>query len=513
MSKRPLAETQTPNLAPDAQYVLAAFEQKSGLFGLTAEVKSRFDGDYLVINVGNPTNRFFEMLQVLSGELSGNSRFCGRVTLAKVGRKVWLHSPESLLFQKVLSESLTIGRESLQEDFFDRYIPSVFGAESQIINAANHFVFGRRGSGKSSILVYAAKKIAEKRGAYVWISMQTYEKRRDENVTIDVLSEISEQLLQKYPANAELIELHSTLAQLRSTRAITTDEIRQLLPRVRRVLAPIATLAGGLMLFLDDIHVLPSDFQPQLLSHLYAISRGSKIWLKISAIENLTRNWDAATRLGLEIPNDAQAIRLDFNLTMPDKAKKHLQEIFDVNAAYCGLPSAQSLYGSGVLDRIVWVSAGVPRDAIYFLLQAISKATFLERRVVAVADINAAASDSADGKLRALEKDAGDEQHEVLAIFERLKSFCQSQRKNAFLVEIRNDASSFKSVLKLIDLRFLHVLSPGLTPHRAGRRYMALLLDYGFYVGIRTARSIELFQGAPKTPTYKELRSLPSYEE
>lgn len=36
-------------------------------------------------------------------------------------------------------------------------------------------------------------------------------------------------------------------------------------------------------------------------------------------------------------------------------------------------------------------------------------------------------------------------------------------------------------------------------------------LDYGFYVGIRAAKSVDLFQKEPKTPTAQELRKLPIF--
>jgi len=141
-----------------------------------------------------------------------------------------------------------------------------------------------------------------------------------------------------------------------------------------------------------------------------------------------------------------------------------------------------------------------------------SKAVFQKRKLVAVADINSATSEAADDKLRSLEKDAGNDKESVLRVLEQVKELCQKQRRNAFLVEIRNNNDKYNAILKLIDLRLLHVLSPGITPDRAGKRYSALLLDYGFYVGIRTARSIELFQKQPKTHASKELRSLPRLE-
>ena len=91
-----------------------------------------------------------------------------------------------------------------------------------------------------------------------------------------------------------------------------------------------------------------------------------------------------------------------------------------------------------------------------------------------------------------------------------IKDFCISKkRKNAFLLEIKNEDPFFRNIQALIALRLVHVIHEGITPHEAGRRYQALLLDYGFYVGIRAARSVDLFQKEPKTPTARDLRQLP----
>jgi hypothetical protein len=341
--------------------------------------------------------------------------------------------------------------------------------------------------------------------------MQTYEQRADEKVTVEVLLEMLTQLDRNVASRAEYQDLELRLRALTAAPSVTADQVRELLPQVKRILTPIAASWGRLTLFLDDLHVLNPDFQPQFLSHMYAFARGNNIILKISAIENLTRSWDPSTKSGLQSPHDIQPIKLDYNLTAPDKAKKHLVDILDVNAKFCGLPSVHTICGSDVLTRVVWASAGVPRDAIYTLVEGIKNATLKNRKVIAVADINTAISSSIDEKQRSLAVDAGSEEQVMQSTLDRINTFCRDQRKNAFLVEVQNHEPTYKIILKLIDLRFLHVLSPGITPGRAGRRYMALLLDYGFYVGIRAARAIELFQEELEALSSRSLRGLPKF--
>ena len=61
---------------------------------------------------------------------------------------------------------------------------------------------------------------------------------------------------------------------------------------------------------------------------------------------------------------------------MPDKAAGHIEGILDAHAIYCGLPGVRFLCTSAdVLSRLVWVSAGVPRDALNLFAQAMTKGT------------------------------------------------------------------------------------------------------------------------------------------
>jgi hypothetical protein len=94
-----------------------------------------------------------------------------------------------------------------------------------------------------------------------------------------------------------------------------------------------------------------------------------------------------------------------------------------------------------------------------------------------------------------------------------VKDFCiKKERKNAFLVEIQNDDPFYQEILKLVDLRLVHVISEGITVGEAGRKYVALILDYGFYTGIRAAQSVDLFNRQTKRVAYKDLRKLPVFK-
>lgn len=108
-----------------------------------------------------------------------------------------------------------------------------------------------------------------------------------------------------------------------------------------------------------------------------------------------------------------------------------------------------------------------------------------------------------------MEQDASEQADELKGVLEIIKAFCiKEKRQNAFLIEIDNTSELFKRATSLVQLRFLHVISEGTTPHEAGRKYLALILDYGLYIGIRAAQSVELFNRSFEDSSAAALRKL-----
>ena len=126
-----------------------------------------------------------------------------------------------------------------------------------------------------------------------------------------------------------------------------------------------------------------------------------------------------------------------------------------------------------------------------------------------VSNVNMAASENLSIKLKDMQADATASADDLRDVLERIRSFCVTETKsNAFLVEITPSNETFSKVLQLVQLRLLHVISEGITPKEAGKKFMALMLDFGFYTGVRAAASVELFNKDTTSVTAKELRRL-----
>lgn len=495
--------------------VISQFKKLTRLTHVDYALKERSEGDYLIIYLGNPTDRFFELLQRSLNKLPEENPYKQRTTIKRRASSPnnRLQLPETQFLRTTLSESLTATQHSFADDFFTRYIRSVSGDEEQIVSQSNHIVYGRRGAGKSSLLAYLMHTLRRSASPYAWVNMQTYSGRSDIGTVAEVLIDITNQL-QGYASNQPDFEtfLPNLETVLDKDEGEGIEYLNRLIPRIRRAFGKISSQYGGIFIFLDDMHVVAETLQPLLLDKLYSICRGNQIFLKISGIEQFVKLRDPSSRQGLETPGDIQVIRLDYNLTMPDKSKRHIREILDSHAVYCGLPSVDYVCGDGVINRLVWVSAGVPRDALYLFSQAISESSVKDQKRVSVSSVNASASEMTNEKLRDIKVDASGKYDEVNRILDAIRQFCVTeQRQNVFLVEIENENENFHKIEELIALRLLHILHTGITPSEVGRRYKALMLDFGFYVGIRTAR-IDLFSEEPKPVLAKDLRSSPIFQ-
>jgi hypothetical protein len=495
--------------------VVQAFTAALGGIQPDWHIKERPDGPFLVIEFCKPSEFHFKILNGIVLHLDDENIFKERciVSSRKAAPKSRLLLPETQLLKKTITESLTVDRNSFKDDFFSRYTKSVTSLEQQITTKANFIVFGRRGAGKSSLLAYAMHKAIESGWAYSWVAMQTFARRSDLQVVPAVLSAILFELHLSTGVlsdSDELIKLLDSLVD--SSDATVLSKVDKLIPRIRRSISSIVTSNAPLTIFLDDLHVLDESVQPTVLAFIYKICRGNNAYIKISGISQLTKSWNSSTSTGLQPPHDAQIVSLDLNLTMPDKSEEHIVSILDAHAKFCGLPNIGYITGDGVISRLVLVAAGVPRDALSLFSVGISKAIAKSQKLVSVTSVNAAASEMAEEKLKDVELDTGGDLVAVEELLAELKQFCISvKRKNSFLVEIKNSSKRYKLVQRLVELRLVHMLHEGITPHKAGKRFVALMLDYGFYVGVRAARSVDFIPSEPRQLSAKELRSLPIF--
>lgn len=497
--------------------IITLVQKKFGGIKLDCYEKSRPDGNYLIFEAAAPSKIIFSTIEEINSALPEDHAFKDRIAVSrrKSKPKSRLALPETKLFRREISESLTVDQNTFGENFLQRYTPSVSNLEEQVVSNANCIIYGRRGAGKSSLLGYAMHNIKLSNGNYAWIAMQTYNGRSDQQAIASVLSEIVDAIskIQKDESivNALKIKLDA-IAEDEISDGEAKQKISRLIPRIRSLISNTASPKSPLTIFLDDLHLLAFDLQPELISTIYAVSRGNSTYIKASGIEQLSNLWDNNKNLGFQIPHDAQLHKLDYNLTMPHKSLEHIEGILDAHAKFCGLPGVRYIIEDAALSRLVLVAAAVPRDALSLFLQGITNSLVKGQKNVTVTAINGAASEAAQVKMQEIQNDLPSGDATIYALLDRVKEFCiTTKRTNAFLLKIDSQKNDFSIMQKLVGLRLVHTLHEGITRSKVGEGYQALMLDFGFYVGIRAARSVKIFPSDLSQLLTKDIRHLPIF--
>ena len=390
------------------------------------------------------------------------------------------------------------------------YIPDAKNNIASANSPRHHLLFGRRGSGKTALLA-ETKRLTEEAGAFtVWVNLQTYRHEPDARVLL-FLAERFCQLMQSHFRDAGRVphvlkdanEFLQTIELYLGVRKPDTMKVRRLIPRIQRLLRRFLETTGrSVYVFLDDFHYLENCDQPLLLDMVHGCVRDCDAWLKIAAIQHLTRWFDPGRQLGLQSGHDAASINLDLTLQSPGAAKQFLEKVLSTYARHCGIDSINHVYSAtGALDRLVVASGSVPRDYLTLCSTSIQEA---QRRAsakrVGVQDVNKAAGDAKQKKLDELEDDAAAVQGEsqvAIATLQSVRKFCLEEKNwTYFRIDFHEKEAGMSEYARLqilTDLRFVHLVEPSLSDeHRAGRRFEVYMLDLSQFVGQRLKRKLNV---------------------
>lgn len=175
-----------------------------------------------------------------------------------------------------------------------------------------------------------------------------------------------------------------------------------------------------------------------------------------------------------------------------------------------GIEKTTQAISDSAFQRLVWANAGVPRDFLQMFAASIEHAARVDRAKVEITDANLAIGELGQQKVAELEQDARNEEGQLRSLLSAIEDYCLGKKKiNAFL--IRNTSSvEFRLVGTLSDLRLLHILHKTITPHKAGERYEAYMLDYSLFTGFRRRPNIRQIMPADGSQfKASELRKIP----
>ena len=493
------------------------FSKELWLDHVDSDVETIGGQPFLTFGVTRNAPVYTHALQRLQTVLSDENSFKGRIGIQLTDQSTpFPESIESSILEGMIgrtSRAISEGESAIHGIGF---IPFHNREENKVIQPATQLILGRRGVGKSTLIGKAVSVLRRRNTLCVVVDLEAYARRDDSMIISDLFGDILDQL------DKELLHHGTKVSNIQAKVAelairIKSDMVKapQAILEIKRLFKEATSkLETDLFIFLDDFHLISHTAQPNVLAALHGAVKGARGWLKIAGLTTLVKYYDQGTRAGLQVPGDAQIISLDLTLTDPQAAETHLRSILKNYLMQVGVDNVPSVISDVPFRRLVWANAGVVRDFLEMFSIALVSARRARRSRVALSDVNLSIGELGKKKISDLEQDARNESDTLKEFLSKLEEFCLNTKKvNAFLVKQETSEVS-KTVQVLSDLRVVHLLHQSITPHRAGERYEAYMLDYSLFVGFRRKRNIrEIHPKHGLQFQVKELRTLPVFTQ
>ncbi len=272
---------------------------------------------------------------------------------------------------------------------------------------------------------------------------------------------------------------------------------------------------------IDDFYLFPRQYQPDVIDYLHRLLRDTDIYLKIATIRHRTtpsRNYPQT--VGVEPGEDVEELNLDRTLEDVASTQQYLGGMLEWMAIEAGLSDVtRTHFNADGLQALTLASGGVPRDFLNIFVHAVEAAldSRAERWLTPRFIFKGASRLTYQTKLRNLRDDADDVTEGLERLFVDIMRFClDEKKKTAFLVaqeETQQFPREHDLIQQLMDMKLIHVVEPD-TSAASGRtgRYEAYTLDFSLFMEPRR-RGIEhvTFWERDKAHRKKGIREAPVY--
>ncbi|MCD6726998.1 MAG: hypothetical protein LT070_07130 [Solirubrobacteraceae bacterium] len=405
-------------------------------------------------------------------------------------------------------------------------------------------VFGRRGSGKSCLLVHFHRKIAiKKRILSLYIDSDEIKRLGYPDLLIRMLLTITEQLPAKHrrfkwlgkptPVGAQVAELRGLLDMAESSEVTKDDRAKreskadaqigargiktqigettsqesaivskfkaEKLDTLERHLQDYKSVIKDALkksdfdtgaVIVDDFYLFQRPQQPDIVDYLHRLLRGTDLYLKLGTVRHRTSLMRfEGQAIGVEIGQDVEEISLDRTFEDVDSTRDFLRDMLNSMCMKVGIEGGGATFISpdGLL-QLTLASGGVPRDYLNTLVEAVPVARSLkQQRVTPRAIYRGAGRLSYRTKLKNLRDDVADDAGSIERVFSDIATFClKEERKTGFLInqqEVTTHEAQHEVIQQLMDFKLIHVIEPD-TSAASGRqgRFEAYTLDFALFM-------------------------------
>lgn len=415
------------------------------------------------------------------------------------------------------------------------------------VSAPQHqIVFGRRGSGKSCLLVHFHRVIAPENGILtVYIDADELKRLGYPDVLIRLLLRITEDLakgtqgwlarflgLKRSPLWKQAEKLRDLLesaeesdithqvqedesagaettikapgmggglkASSRRTEGTTSsfkakklEALERSFPDFKQVLQ--AELARSRFksgaVIVDDFYLFDRAIQPDVLDYLHRLLRGTDLYLKVGTVRHRTTLLRTnGQTIGVDPSEDVEEISLDRTFEHVDSTREFLELMLNSMARKVDLEGSAAFMSQDGQLALTLASGGVPRDYLNTLVEAVPVARNLgQQRVTPRTVYKGAGRLSYRTKLANLRDDVGSDAKAIELVFADLARFClKEERKTGFLVsqeEVQTHPDEHEIIQQLMDFKLVHIIEPD-TSAASGRRgrFEAYTLDFSLFM-------------------------------
>lgn len=382
----------------------------------------------------------------------------------------------------------------------------------RLIAKQHQVIFGRRGSGKSCLLVhYHRTRKKSDRVLSVYLETDEVKTLRYPDILIRLLLSIGDELRSASPRsitrffrrgparlNNELRMLRALLDEAevaevsrevgerssssagvrlgaggttvdaglfaeeaaRRTTAFTSKKIENLERHLKDYKSALVEALREsrfehIAVIVDDFYLIDAHRQPDVIDYMHRLLRGTDFYLKVGTVRHRTAlvRHEGSQTVGVELAQDVEEINLDQTFEDIDATRRYLTRMLDSMAAKVGL---EDLSQSGVISddallQLTLASGGVPRDFLNIFVEAVNAARDNGwKRLTPKSIYKGAGRVSYRTKLTSLREDAGTEATGLEKVLSDLTTYClKEKRKTAFLVS-QDDATTYKDVHELI---------------------------------------------------------------
>lgn len=423
------------------------------------------------------------------------------------------------------------------------------------VTARQHqIIFGRRGSGKSCLLVHFHRTIApQEKIKTIYVDADEIKRLGYPDVLIRLLLTITEELpghrrtrLQRFlrrpptPLEAQARELrtlldlaeqidvtredkqgrerkadaavargpvkagagHSSTSSLARTSAFKEqklDTLERHFQDYKRVISDAIKMSPyrSAAVIVDDFYLFHLSVQPDIVDYLHRLLRGTELYLKLGTVRYRTVLMrHEGQPIGIDPTQDVEEINLDRTFEDVESTADFLKLMLTSMAKEEKIDSVDEFISEDGLLALALASGGVPRDYLNTLVDGIVAARALgQARVTPKSVYKGAGRISYRTKLKNLREDTADESEVIERVFRDLVTFClRDKKKTGFLIsqaEVADHQAEHEVIQQLMDFKLIHVIESD-TSAASGRsgRYEAYTLDFALFMEPRL-RGIE----------------------